>query len=294
MSAEYNKKTVAELQEILRGRNISHNGKKADLVARLAKDDEDKAKADPAAPSTTATTNNPAKAENAEDVIDWDDDAGEDTAAAKPTSEAGANALAAGGQGAVSNPVAVPNQEIGENPATTDDLKVTAEGAKPSEKAEKPESETANNADAPAEEGGKQEANFAKGLPASEMEEELKKRKARAEKFGIVEDSQPGLSEAEKQLQRAKRFGASAEGDSVGFRRLDEALPEGPLRKRGRNDNHQGGRGGKRRNFGGGRNGNNRNRRRGNDNNKNSGQSSLSEKDLSAMEARKKRFATAA
>ena len=37
---EYGKKTVAELQEILKGRSLPHTGKKADLVARLNEADQ--------------------------------------------------------------------------------------------------------------------------------------------------------------------------------------------------------------------------------------------------------------
>ena len=37
---EYGKKTVAELQEILKGRSLPHTGKKAELVARLNEADK--------------------------------------------------------------------------------------------------------------------------------------------------------------------------------------------------------------------------------------------------------------
>ena len=37
---EYGKKTVAELQEILKSRGLPHSGKKADLVARLNEADQ--------------------------------------------------------------------------------------------------------------------------------------------------------------------------------------------------------------------------------------------------------------
>lgn len=37
---EYSKKTVVELQEILKGRSLPHTGKKADLVARLTEADK--------------------------------------------------------------------------------------------------------------------------------------------------------------------------------------------------------------------------------------------------------------
>lgn len=38
--AEYSKKTVAELQEILKSRGLASSGKKADLVARLNEADK--------------------------------------------------------------------------------------------------------------------------------------------------------------------------------------------------------------------------------------------------------------
>lgn len=38
--SDYGKKTVAELQEILKGRSLPHTGKKAELVARLNEADK--------------------------------------------------------------------------------------------------------------------------------------------------------------------------------------------------------------------------------------------------------------
>lgn len=280
MATDYSKKTNAELIEILKSRSLPHTGKKADLVARLQQDDE--------------KTN--AKTDPAEDVIDWDDD----VPAEEPTTEAGANAMAAGGKGVVANPVAVPNQELDTdaNPATADDLTVESTGAAAAVTGQP--DETATDAEKKAA-----VVDFSQGLAASELEEELRKRKARAAKFGIVEDTETALKEAEKQLERAKRFGTAAGAEAttaVGIRGLDEALPNEPSRKRSRND--QGGRGGKRRD-----NGRNHNHRGGNNNNQNrrrggggggggekeqSGQRSWSDKDALAMEARKKRFATAA
>lgn len=279
MATDYSKKTNAELIEILKSRSLAHTGKKVDLVARLQQDDEKKAAAAPAASSNT---------HSAEDVIDWDDDV------EKATTEAGANAIAAGGKGAVANPVAVPNQKLDTDPATADDLKVESTGAAAA---------VTGRPDATATEAEKKVAvvDFTQGLPASELEEELRKRKARAAKFGVVEDTETALKEAEKQLERAKRFatgGTSEASTAVGVRGLDEALPSEPSRKRSRND--QGGRGGKRRDHG-----RNRNRNRGNGANENhkrsggetstpGGQKNWNEKDALAMEARKKRFATAA
>ena len=37
---DYGKKTVAELQEILKGRSLPHTGKKAELVSRLTEADK--------------------------------------------------------------------------------------------------------------------------------------------------------------------------------------------------------------------------------------------------------------
>jgi SAP domain-containing ribonucleoprotein len=279
MATDYSKKTNADLVEILKARSLPHTGKKADLVARIQQDDEKNSTAAPAAPKTDAV----------EDVIDWDDD----VPAEKPATEAGAKAIAAGGKGAVANPVAVPNQKLDTDPATADELKVESTGAVP---------ETGETPSTATEVEQKPAVDYTKGLPTTDLEAELAKRKARAAKFGIVEDEETAVKEAEKQLERAKRFGtggAAEASSNVGVRGLDEALPEEKSRKRGRTD--QGGRGGKRRDQG-------RNRNRGNQGNQSRNQSgnkggnnaqsgqqkSWSEKDVAAMEARKKRFAAAA
>ena len=269
MATDYSKKTNAELVEILKARSLPHTGKKADMVSRLQQDDESKPAE--AAPAKTA----------AEDVIDWDDEPAETPA--QPSTETGAAAIAAGGQGAVANPVAVPNQQLDENPATTDDLKVESTGAAPAAAA------------APVE--AKPAVDYTRGLPTTDLEAELAKRKARAEKFGIVEDDETALKEATKQLERAKRFG-TAEGEA-GVTRLDQALSDERPRKR--QNEARDGRGGKRRDTRG------RGRRDGRDNRNRDGnktnagvkkpanaQNKLSDKDLAAMEARKKRFAAAA
>lgn len=284
MATDYSKKTNAELVEILKSRSLPHTGKKADLVARLQQDDEKNA-----APASNSKT------DAAEDVIDWDDE----VPAEQPSTEAGANAIAAGGKGAVANPVAVPNQKLDTeaNPATADDLTVESTGAAAAVTGQPDETVTEEEKKAAV-------VDFSQGLAASELEEELRKRKARAAKFGIVEDTETAVKEAEKQLERAKRFGTGAGAEAttaVGVRGLDEALPNEPSRKRSRND--QGGRGGKRRDIGRNRNNrggnNNQNRRRGGGgggvgDKGQSEQKAWGEKDSLAMEARKKRFATAA
>lgn len=291
--ADYSKKTNADLVEILKARSLPHTGKKADLVARIQEDDEKKSVAPASAPA--------AKTDAAEDVIDWDDD----VPAEKPATEAGANAIAAGGKGPVANPVAVPNQKLDTDPATTEELKVESAGAL---------AESGENPTAATEVEQKPAVDYTKGLPTTDLEAELAKRKARAAKFGIVEDEETAVKEAEKQLERAKRFGnGPAEStSSVGVKGLDEALPEEKSRKRARTE--QGGRGGKRRDQGRnqdrGKQGNQGNAGRQGQQNRNAGGNkagngvgnkapsgqpkSWSEKDVAAMEARKKRFTTAA
>ncbi|KAL4868667.1 hypothetical protein BDV12DRAFT_169186 [Aspergillus spectabilis] len=286
MATDYAKKTNAELVEILKSRDLPHTGKKADMVARLQEDDSTKAAA-------------PANPDIADDVIDWEDDevpaAGSaalkpaETEAAAPVEDT-AGATKAEETKAEETQGAEQSQEGSEGTVTG----TTEEAAEPME--EKP---------AP---------NFSIGLTVTDLEEELKKRKARAEKFGITEDSQAAIDDAERKLQRAKRFGtAGEEAPSVeSVSRLDQALPE-KSRKRGRGENDQGaqgGRGGKRQNF----NVRNNQRQRGRGNrpqgqgqgqrqNQGQGQgqgqkrgtnnkeNGFSEKDRQAMEARAKRFA---
>lgn len=281
MATDYSKKTNAELVEILKSRSLPHTGKKAEMVARLQEDDANKAKSEAApAPATTKTDN------NTEDVIDWeDDDVAAADAAAKPAAEPAAGTVAAG-----------------EKPQADTAAAAEAPKAESQDAADKQEP-TGEAAPAAAEE--KPAPNYTMGLPITEMEEELKKRKARAEKFGITEESKAAIEEAERKLERAKRFGTAAgEKTEVGIGRLDEALSSEKPRKRGR-DNDQGGRGGKRRDVGGrnrfqrrGRGGNQNGRGQGqpksNGNAGNDTSSGLSEKDRLAMEARKKRFGAAA
>jgi SAP domain-containing ribonucleoprotein len=139
------------------------------------------------------------------------------------------------------------------------------------------------------------------GLAQSSVDDELKKRKARAERFGAP--AQENDAEAEKAAERAKRFGTGTEGIE-GVAKLDQALPTERVRRGKRGRDTEGalddaglkqGRGGKRPFQG--RNG--RNDRRGE---KPSGVQKAvsktagafsSEKDRHAAEARKKKFATA-
>lgn len=284
---DYAKKTNAELAELLKARGLAHTGKKAELVARLQESDAaattTPTTADADAAAATSTTETAAPATATEDVIDWDDDA---DIAVKPTSEASAAALAAGGIGAVANPTAVPNQVVDTEPEKTDDLTV-ATGA---------EDTTATATETAAPEPVVEKKDYSQGLGMTSREEEIAKRKARAAKFGIEYDDT-----ADK---RAAKFGTGEAASGAGVKGLDEALPERGPRKRGREDVEAGaGRGGKRmrgrggRGVGGGRRGGPE--QRGGRQQAAAASSATtaktfdSEKDRLAAEARKQRFATA-
>jgi SAP domain-containing ribonucleoprotein len=302
MATEYSKKTNAELIEILKSRSLPHTGKKAELVARLL--DADKADANKLKPAA------PAKADTAEDVIDWDDDAtpAETPADAKTTAESNSAVTIAGVKGKAANAAAIPKQKIDIDPSTTHDLKVVSTGGprpkltKAADDVHSPQGDGTNGAasgtvDKPAE---KAAVDYSMGLASTDLDAELAKRKARAAKFGIVEDDSSALKEAQKALERAQRFGTTTEGgSSVGVKGLDEALPSERRRKRGRVDDGDNAQRGKRRDFSGrGRGRMGRGIRRGgrngsaNDGQAGSGGSrpGWSEMDALALAERKKRF----
>lgn len=272
----------AELEALLKDRGLPATGKKADMVDRLTKDDEKKS-----APATNT---------NAEDEIDWDDDGDE---AAAPAAKAEAPVTSneetiekAGGEGQPPNPQAVPNQVADIDPAQTDDLTVQppADG----------------DEEAKTEEQKEPAPDFTKGLAATNLDEEIERRRKRAEKFGLKVEDDEGL----KKLERAKKF-----GESAAPRGLDEALPERGPRKRGREGGDDAG-DNKRR--GGGRSGgrggrerrDNRDTRDSRDNRdsrnradreprkeqarSNGGGTWMSDKDRAAAEARKSKWANSA
>ena len=159
-----------------------------------------------------------------EDEIDWDED---DT---KATTAPAAAAVAAGGQGQVANPAAVPNQKVDTDPAATSDLKVVAEG-------EPKSTEAATTSEAPATEATPAEPeapkqDFTAGISKSDVDKEAEKRAARAKRFGIAPTTE--AEEATKKAERAKKFGLEA-GTEETVKGLDSALPERRA-KRGRED----------------------------------------------------------
>lgn len=257
----------ADLESLLKERGLPHTGKKADMVARLEEDDKKK---------------------NNEDEIDWDDDAADASAApaapapvetAAPTAEETETAVDG------NNPQAVPNQEAAIDPAATNDLEVK----QPEEGA----SET--NGAAKVEEAPK--IDYTSGIAATDIDKELEARRRRMERFNIKADEQDdAAAEAQKRLERAKKFGDAAPDTN----KLDSALTE-RRQKRGREGGDERGdfkrgrgrgrgfRGGPRRNGGGGSGGGRgpREERAGGDR----GGQWMSESDRAAAEKRKQRFA---
>jgi len=283
---DYAKKKNDELVALCKERGLPHTGKKADFVKRLEEYD---------AAQSTSSTKPAASAKPAiEDEIDWDDEPATETTKAA-TTEPAADAIAAGGVGEVKNPVAVPNQTLVEDPTTENELTVV-----------NPSETTAANGDAATAEPEKEkspEKDFSAGIAERTLDEEIEKRKARALKFGMLEDN-----DEIKQLERAKRFGIQEGSKVLGMlnqglsegrdrkRGLDAALGDdakaGGVRKRGRDRGRDRGRPGM-----GGRRGSSRPRssappaeRKENGGGKGSW---MSEEDKKKAEARKARFATA-
>lgn len=206
--AEYAKKKNDELQTLCKERGLPHNGKKADLVKRL--EDHD------ASSKTDVAPSQPAAAAAVEDEIDWDEEPATETAKAA-TSEPSATAIAAGGIGQPPNPQAVPNQQVGEDPTQPD----TSVGAAPAA----PKTDDAPQGTEAAGEARKTPEDYSLGLQERTLDDEIAKRKKRAEKFGL----DPSQDETLKQLERAKRFGTT---NVPGL--LNQALPERKEREKKR------------------------------------------------------------
>lgn len=279
---EYAKMKNAELEALLKSRGLPTGGKKADMVERLTKDDE-KVEA-PAAPVASKTV-------HPEDEIDWDDDGDEapaasakDAPAPAPAVEKAATTTAVEGK---ANSQADPNQKADVEPSQTNDLSVKTPGK-----------ETKASSDAKAEDKEEPAPDYTRGLAATNLDEEIEKRKARAKKFGLNIEDDEGL----KKLERAKKFGET--GPPKG---LDEALPE-RTRKRGRDDNEDVGRNKRRgggkfssRRGGGGRGNRDGDRRRDNrdtrrDDNRGKANNGfpgwMSDADRAKAEARKNKFSS--
>jgi len=230
---DYAKKTVVELQEILKSRSLPYSGKKADLVARLNESDKvaeasgtchqsfaTKAVSEPVelrrcgghphplpTISLTRALSVSAKASPAEATSAAPEQTTEATT--QPSTETPAPAVPAPSTAASRPAPSAEEPTTGASPSTNTDAALATR------------------------------TSYALNLPSSDIDSELAKRKARAERFGIANGTAdpPGTEaadiEAQKTLERAKRFGTGQ--TAVG--KLDEALPSeverGP-RKRGR------------------------------------------------------------
>lgn len=201
------------------------------------------------------------------------------------------------------------NQQIDIDPSTTHDLKVSkpGEGAKEekptgaTEDTQSQEQQQQNGAEAerptdePAEDAGEGEAktappvDYSVGLASTDFDAEVAKRKARAEKFGVVDET--GSAEAQKVAERAKRFGSGDQEAAGDVKGLDQALSSERPRKRGRGDDGDGHRRDKRHDFSGrgrGRRGGGRPQPRNNGSVEQ--KSSSASVDPEAMERRRQRF----
>ncbi|KAL1870899.1 hypothetical protein Daus18300_004988 [Diaporthe australafricana] len=216
---DYASLKVPDLKKLLQERGLQQSGNKADLIARLQ--DNDKSQA--------------------EDVIDWDDDDTKVAAAATKKEEPKA-----------APPPAVETET--DTPAAPASAPAEADPAKPASIPAAGESSTEGKQDevlsaavedtgavvpATDEKPAEPAESFAIGLEASNADEELKKREARAKRFGISADAD---SEEAKKLERAQKFGSDTAAVVKG---LDAALPE-RRPKRGREQGDQAEGGGKR------------------------------------------------
>ncbi|MCJ1391203.1 hypothetical protein MMC18_004065 [Xylographa bjoerkii] len=222
MAPDYSKHKNAELEQLLRARSLPHTGKKADLIARLVQDDTDKAQ-----PAPTAASAKSSATAVADDEIDWDDDApgaAKETSAPEPATHPAPEATPPGaGEGRAANPLAVPNQVPTNEPWAAQDLTVTL-----------PATEDPANASQAADDAAPTTYREpTPTLPPISVETELTKRLDRARKYNLPAET---IFEAEKALERFKKFGTapSVEGALAGA--LDGVLPERAAKKRGRGE----------------------------------------------------------
>ena len=247
MTTNYSALKVVDLKKLLAERSLPQAGNKNELIARLTSSESPSSGVPaPAIASDITATKAPIPAPGptiappAEDEIDWDDD--------PPTTIS----AAAGGSFAVLNSVAISDQARMITPAATKDLKgalaptapdpystatsgpaaavapVTASTTTivtPASNSTSSIIEQSTSIPAP-DQDGKPKSDFSRHLPPTSLEVELALRKKRAAKFGIVEPN----ADAIKALERAKKFGGSAETGELsggGLGALDVALGEG-------------------------------------------------------------------
>ncbi|KAI1390710.1 uncharacterized protein F4822DRAFT_161842 [Hypoxylon trugodes] len=193
---DYASLKVPELKKLLQEKSLPVTGNKADLISRLQEHDKSQS-------STTVREN--------EDEIDYSDD--EVTTAAKPEEEAKpADPVA---------PSAAEEKPVEASEPVKEEVETDAVAEQPAETAIVTEDTT--KPEAP-------KIDFSAHLPASNADEEARKRAERAKRFGIVEND-----EDKKKAARTERFGVD---DSSLVKGLDDALPEKRPSKRGREGNN--------------------------------------------------------
>ncbi|RMZ75611.1 hypothetical protein DV738_g5384, partial [Chaetothyriales sp. CBS 135597] len=201
--SDYSKKTVADLQEILKSRKLQHTGKKAELIARLQQSDKATEAAEVAEPVE------PSEPEHAQEQAT---EAQEPPAAASeaPTTEDPAPTADPTSATAASATVTSP----------TGDAAAAAASAKPSE----PPTTTEPGAPSP-DTTLAATTNYALNLPTESLDDEAARRKRRAERFGtgVVAANGEADSEEAKKAARAEKFG-------TGLGKLNEALPTERIR----------------------------------------------------------------
>lgn len=249
---DYTKLKNAELEALLKQRGLQTGGKKADMVGRLQAADAES--------SAAAPTPAPA-APGAATVDESKDEKAAPATASTPAVATTTTSDAAPASGEAS--AAAPTEQ-----------KLTRE-----------EREAERAAKLAAD-----EKKYGQGMSATDIDEEIARRKKRAEKYGLPMNAE--AEEGIKALERAKKFGTTtvgsgetAEGETKPVAGLDSALPD-RQRKRGREEG-AGGRGGKRQRGGGAE--------RPAAAQQNGGQkgSWMSEADKAKADARKARFAAA-
>jgi len=270
-ATDYTKLKNAELEALLKQRNLPHSGKKAELVKRLEESDAQGG-----------------SKHQTEDEIDWDDEPS--TNAANKNN----NGNKADQNTATADTTAKPSSTVEQNgQSKPTESKASVEPSNQDKAAEAQKiSITTENADSTSSTtAAKPEVSYSAGLASTSIDDELARRAARAKKFGMPVDE-----EVTKALERAKKFGSNKEpekGDtpnSVGG--LDKALPEkrGRGEKRDRKDENGDGRVGEQKKVKGGVS----NEEKKNENKPKSGGNGISAADKEAAERRKARFATTA
>lgn len=226
---DYTKLKVTDLRDLLTARKLPTNGLKNELITRLTASD---AESSPAEPTPAATTND-------EYEVDWEEDHKPAAAAAAPVAEpkpveeaapAAPVALAAVPVDQDTKPKRKTIASLFESPAPAAAAAPTTSAPDAAPAATKPNNDPSSPStvtdEAPA-------PSFAANLPTTSLDDEISRRKKRAERFGLSAEE----SETLKALERQKRFGAAVAnekegGEKVEVKGLDEALPAERERKR--------------------------------------------------------------